>query len=257
MNNLYQGNKRFTISAIQNIFHGLLDIIYPRYCFVCNKSLHDEESIYICKTCLENIKDIDIKRCNKCGFKMAPGVISSRNGCFECKNANLRFDRGFFVSDYDGPLKSLIHQYKYNKQEFLAKLLGDLSINHLLPQDIIPEIDIVVPVPLHWRKKMERGFNQSELIAKRICKKQDMPFSKNNLCRIKYTLSQIKLTRSQRQTNVSGAFRVKQPKMFYKKRVLLVDDVLTTGITASECSKTLKKAGVRKVYLFALARAKR
>lgn len=258
MNNLHQANKRFTISAIQNVFHGLLDILYPGHCFACNKNLHDEENPYVCKTCLENIKGIgvSVKRCSKCGFTLAPGTFSSEKGCFECENSNLRFDRGFFVSDYEGPLKELIHQYKYNKQEFLSKLLGDLSINHLLLQGILHEIDIVVPVPLHWKKKLKRGFNQSDLIARRISKELDIPISRNNICRIKNTLSQTKLTRVQRQINVSGAFRVKQPKVFSKKRALLVDDVLTTGITASECSRTLKKAGIRKVYLFALARAK-
>lgn len=244
------------LTEIQNTFTGLLDILYPRYCFACNKNLHEEENIYICKICLEDIKKIELRRCNKCGLELGPGIISSDKGCPECENANLRFERSFFVSDYKGPLKNLIHQYKYNKHKFLAKPLGDLLVKLLLHKGIIPEIDVIVPVPLHWKKKLKRGFNQSELMAKRIGKKLTLSISINNLCRVKNTLSQTQLLRAQRQKNLSGAFRVKQPRVFYKKRILLVDDVLTTGITASECAKNLKSAGAKKVYFLALARAK-
>lgn len=256
MLNLYQENKGSVLTVIQNTFVGLLDIFYPRHCFACNKSLHEEENIYICKTCLESIERSEAKRCFKCGFELGQGITPSRKGCPECENANLRFERSSFVSDYKGPLKDLIHQFKYNRHECLAKLLGDLLINLLLRKDIISEIDVVVPVPLHWKKKLERGFNQSELIAKRICKNLSLAISKNNLYRIKNTLSQTQLPRSQRYRNVGGAFKVKRSKMFLEKHVLLVDDVLTTGITASECARVLKKAGAKNVYLFALARAK-
>ena len=256
MPNTYQENKKHALAPILSIFTGFLDILYPRHCFACDKSLHEEKDIYICKTCSEKINNVEIKRCIKCGSELGPSALTTIKGCPECVNANLRFERSFFVSNYDDPLRKLIHQYKYNKHECLARPFGDLLINQLLIHEIISEIDIVVPVPLHWRKKLERGFNQSELIAKRICKKLSLPISINNLCRIKNTLSQTQLPRAQRQKNVSGAFRIKQPKVFIKKQMLLVDDVLTTGITASECARNLKKAGAKKVYLLALARAK-
>jgi ComF family protein len=113
-----------------------------------------------------------------------------------------------------------------------------------------------VPVPLHWKKKQERGFNQSELMAKKICRKLSLPISINNLHRVKNTLSQTQLSRLQRQKNVNDAFKVKNPDLFLEKNVLLVDDVLTTGITASECARNLKNAGAKKVYLLALARSR-
>ena len=131
----------------------------------------------------------------------------------------------------------------------------DLLIG-LLQQDIIPKIDVVVPVPLHWKKKQERGFNQSELMAKKICRKLSLPISINNLHRVKNTLSQTQLSRLQRQKNVNNAFKVKNPDIFLEKNVLLVDDVLTTGITASECARNLKNAGAKEVYLLALARSR-
>ncbi|ODS33146.1 MAG: putative phosphoribosyltransferase [Candidatus Scalindua rubra] len=243
MLNLHQENKTYVLTAIRNTFSGLLDILYPRYCFACDNSLHEEGNTYICKNCLEEIKKTDAKRCVKCGFELGIGITSSNKGCPECENSNLRFEKSFFISDNKGALKNLIHQFKYNKHMCLVKPLGDLLINLLIHQDIMPEIDIVAPVPLHWRKKLERGFNQSELLAKKVCKKLSLPISTSNLCRIKNTLSQTQLSRTQRQKNVNGAFKIKNPKLFFKKKALLIDDVLTTGITASECARNLKKCG--------------
>jgi ComF family protein len=137
----------------------------------------------------------------------------------------------------------------------LATPLGSLLTN-LLHQKTIGEIDFVVPVPLHWKKKQERGFNQSELMAKKICNELSIPISINNLNRVKNTLSQTQLSRTQRHKNVKDAFKVKNPGKFFHKNVLLVDDVLTTGMTASECAKSLENAGANKVFLIALARSK-
>ena len=251
-----QENKGFASKILRNTFLGLLDLLYPRICFGCNKSFHEEENGYICQMCLESIKGSDCDRCHKCGYELGLGVVSAENGCPECKRVHLSFERGFFVSGYYGPMKELISQYKYHKREFLAKPLGDLLIDNLLCQGIISEIDVIVPVPIHWKKKLKRGFNQSELIAKRISRGLNIPISVKNLSYKKNTLSQTQLSRTERQRNVAGAFVVRKPKIFSKKQILLIDDVLTTGITASECARILSNAGTKKVFLLALARAK-
>ncbi len=255
MPDLHQENKVFLVSAIRDILLGFLDVLYPRLCFACDSSLHEEKNAYICESCLEIIKTTEAKRCSKCGLKSGPGITSSGNGCHECKNTNLGFEKSFFVSDNTEPVRTLIHQFKYKKHMCLATPLGSLLVN-LLHKKTIGEIDAVVPVPLHWKKKQERGFNQSELMAKKISKRLSIPISTNNLFRSKNTLSQTQLSRTQRQKNVKGAFRVKNPEKFYQKTILLVDDVLTTGMTASECAKSLENAGTNKVFLIALARSK-
>jgi ComF family protein len=255
MPDLHQENKVFLVSAIRDIFLGFLDVLYPRHCFACDKSLHEEQNTYVCESCLEIIEATETKRCSKCGLKTGPGIASSSKGCPECKNTNLRFEKCFFVSDNIEPVKTLIHQFKYKKHICLATPLGSLLINHL-HKKTIGKIDSVVPVPLHWKKKQERGFNQSELMAKKISNELSIPISTNNLFRAKNTLSQTQLSRTQRQENVKGAFKVKNPRLFYQKNILLVDDVLTTGMTASECAKSLKNAGTNKVFLIALARSR-
>ncbi len=255
MSDSYQANKAFSFKAICNIFSGLLDILYPRHCFACENSLHEEMNTHICASCMEKINKSDTRRCVKCGFELGPGITDSINGCTECENTNLKLEKSFFVSDNRDPIKSLIHQFKYKKHACLATPLGYLLIK-LLNQEITCEIDIIVPVPLYWGKKQKRGFNQSALLAKKISSKIPLPISTNNLYRVKNTLSQTHLSRPQRQKNVFGAFKVKNPEKLHKKNVLLVDDVLTTGTTVSECAKSLKNAGVNKVFLIALARSK-
>ncbi len=255
MPDLHQENKVFSVSVIRDIFLGFLDVLYPRHCFACDKSLHEETNPYICESCIEIIEATEVRRCIKCGLKSGPGVTSSDKGCHECKNTNLGFEKSFFVSDNIEPVRTLIHQFKYKKHICLATPLGSLLVD-ILCHETAGEIDSVVPVPLHWRKKQERGFNQSELMARKISKRLSIPISTNNLFRAKNTLSQTHLSRTERQENVKGAFKVKNPELYYQKHVLLVDDVLTTGMTASECAKSLKRAGASKVFLVALARSK-
>lgn len=253
MSDVHQENKISVVKALRNLFPGLVDIFYPRQCFACDKSLHEEENIYICEACMEKITKTKFNRCIKCGLELGPGIPPSNKGCHECKNT-LRFEKSFFVSDNKGPLKNLIHQFKYNKHVCLVKPFEHLLIN-ALHKDILCEIDIVVPVPLHWRKKQERGFNQSALLAKKVCRRLSLSISLHNLHRVRNTSPQTHLLRVQRQRNVNGAFKVKKPEIFSKKNVLLIDDVLTTGATASECARSLKNAGAGKIYLLALARS--
>jgi predicted amidophosphoribosyltransferase len=190
--------------------------LYPRHCFACDKSLHEEKNTYVCESCLEIIEATEARRCIKCGLTLGPGITSSSKGCHECKNNSLRFENSFFVSDNIEPVRTLIRQFKYNKHICLTTPLGSLLAN-LLHQKTIGEIDFVVPVPLHWKKKQERGFNQSELMAKRISKGLSIPVSTNNLFRARNTLSQTQLSRTQRQENVKGAFKVKIQRCFIKR----------------------------------------
>lgn len=255
MLDLHQENKLFSVSVIRDIFLGFLDILYPRHCFDCDKSLHEVTNSYICESCLEMIEATAVRRCIRCGLKSGQGITSTDKGCPECKNTNLGFERSFFVSDNIEPVRTLIHQFKYKKHICLATPLGSL-LTDILQQETIVKIDSIVPVPLHWKKKQERGFNQSELIARKISKKLSIPISTNNLFRARNTLSQTHLSRTQRKKNVKDAFKVKNPELFHQKHVLLIDDVLTTGMTASECAKSLKRAGANRVFLIALARSK-
>lgn len=243
--------------AIREYLHAFLDLFYSRSCLHCNRNLNNSYELYLCEDCKKDIRYLSNSHCIRCGAALGPHIASTaKDGCAVCKGKYLPFNTLTSIAHYDGVMKTLIHSFKYARQKFLSSLLNDIVLTHEQLKEIVPHIDIIVPIPLHWLKKMRRGFNQSELLSRGIQRYFSKPISANNLCRIKYTASQTQLTKSQRLVNIHNAFFVKYPKSFKGKRILLVDDVLTTGVTASECSKKLKEAGAESVHLLILATAK-
>ncbi|WKZ22034.1 MAG: phosphoribosyltransferase family protein [Candidatus Brocadiaceae baterium WH-1] len=170
-----------------------------------------------------------------------------------CRGKHLYIDTTTSVAYYEGVIKTLVHMFKYARQTFLSGILYDIILQKKKLYEIVPDIDIIIPVPLFWLKKIYRGFNQSELLSQGIQRQFSKPLSSNNLCRIKNTESQTQLSKSQRQKNIANAFYVKCPELLTGKKILLVDDVLTTGVTVMECSKKLKEAGAKSIHLFILA----
>jgi len=243
--------------AIHEYLHAFLDLFYSRSCLHCNRNLNHSYELYICENCKKEILYVSHPYCIRCGTTLGPHIISTpKEGCTVCKGKYLPFNTLTSITHYDGVMKTLIHKFKYAKQKFLSSLLNDIVLTHEKLKEIVPHIDVIVPVPLHWLKKTHRGFNQSELLSRGIQRHFSKPISTNNLCRIKNTASQTQLSKSQRQVNIHNAFFVNAPQSFKGKRILLVDDVLTTGVTASECSKKLKEAGAESVHLLILATAK-
>ncbi len=237
--------------------HAFLDIFYCRSCLHCNRNLNNSYELYICDVCKKKIRYIHHPYCLRCGAVLGPHTNSlAKEGCTACKGKYLPFNTLTPVTYYDGVMKTLIHKFKYARQKFLFSLLHDILLTHENLNEIVPNVDVIVPVPLHWLKKMHRGFNQSELLSRGIQRHFSKPLSTNNLCRIKNTASQTHLSKGQRQANIHNAFFVNHPQSFKGKKILLVDDVLTTGVTASECSKKLKEAGAKSVHLLILASAK-
>jgi len=168
-----------------------------------------------------------------------------------CRTGRRGFDSAYCYGAYDGTLRELIHLFKYSRMRGLARPLGDLLMG-ALPRD--QHFDAVVPVPLHWRKRWQRGFNQSELLGRIIARRRGIPLRKI-LRRSASTRAQAGLSNAQRRENVSGAFRVRRrvPGM----RILLIDDVMTTGATVAACGQALKRAGARSVTVLTVARVDR
>jgi ComF family protein len=170
-----------------------------------------------------------------------------------CRLGLTGFDAVYSYGSYEGSLRQLIHLFKYDKIYTLARPLAGF-LARVLPRE--ERFDVVVPMPLHWRRGWERGFNQSELLAREIAKKWNVPL-RRSVRRVKSTAPQAGLTNAKRRVNVAGAFAVKKNIRLDGARVLLVDDVLTTGATAAACARALKRAGAAHVALLALARTDR
>ncbi|MGA2183693.1 MAG: ComF family protein [Bryobacteraceae bacterium] len=173
--------------------------------------------------------------------------------CALCRLGLNGFDAAYTFGAFEAELRELIHVFKYGRVKTLARPLGRfLAI--ALPR--AERFDVVVPMPLHWMRRWTRGFNQSELLAREIARRASVPV-RNLVRRAKATTPQAGLTNAKRRANVSGAFRVRRPERVRGLRILLVDDVMTTGATASACARTLKQAGAARVTLLTVARVDR
>lgn len=189
---------------------------------------------------------------------MCGKVFSSREGkdhiCGECLRKRRPFRQARALALYEGPIMEAIHRMKYQGRAGLVDLLSALLIEHLPDMGFSGDWDLLAPVPLHPVKLRERGFNQSALLAIGLGKALGIPVDPFSLRKIRPTPPQVGLTMKERMKNVMGAFQVKDKNSFNKKIVLLIDDVLTTGATVSECSRVLKRAGAKCVDVLTLAR---
>jgi ComF family protein len=202
--------------------------------------------------------------CSICGERLvSPHAFSDAHGeprCGLCRRMEQPYIKAAAYGSYEGGLRDLIHMLKYQGMRPAANVLGRMLAEVL--DGLRPNIGdaklIVVPVPLHIAKSRQRGFNQAELIAKVALKLagsgENYTLIPDALDRTRDTLSQIGLTRHQRRENLRGAFRVKHPEAIAGQPVLLIDDVFTTGTTASECSRILRRAGASQVWVATVAR---
>lgn len=243
------------INFYSHLKEELLTLIYPKICFGCDKSLPPKHEGYLCPDCLDKINKPQPPFCISCGKSIdpAPGRCGI-DRCPECAGYSYNFTRGYTASIYDGLIKDCLHNFKYNAHTYLANTLAGVMIDFALKHIDIGKIDAITSVPLHWKRLRDRGFNQASVLASILSKKVNKPFVKNSIYRTKVIKPQVELPRQDRIKNVQGVFRIKNPKNFLDKHILLIDDVFTTGATLNECSKVLLEAGAREVWVFTLTR---
>lgn len=225
----------------------LLDIFFPKFCFSCQR-----EGAYLCQDCQATIDILENSFC----LCESPQIMPGPGKCRSCKTRKL--NGLYFSTSYkNGLVKNLIHKFKYQPYiKELSENLASLIIAHfgLIQKAFNPQDHILIPIPLSKNKMRQRGFNQSEEIAKFLSKKLEIPLLKNCLLKTKGTFPQIELSKSEREENIKNAFYVKKAEELEGKKILLVDDVYTTGSTMEECAKVLKIAGAREVWGVAIVR---
>lgn len=184
------------------------------------------------------------------------GINSKKQKC-SCGNISDKgFTQVFSFFDFEKDIKSIVHQFKYNGLHTIASMIAE-KYNYVIPKDFLDDVDLTVPVPLHFYRKMKRGYNQAEVLAKNIIPKQyDIPVV-NVLKRKRSTGTQTALSKEKREKNLKGAISInpKYQNIIKGCVVLLIDDVITTGATCNICSKVLLQAGAKEVRLLSLARA--
>lgn len=221
----------------------LLELLYPIKCIVCGKITHDKQ--YLCAACESDLHTTDDNvKCKRCSRVMINNV------CSNCKN-NFVFDKNYSIFDYDGVIKDLIHDFKYNNHPELGRGFGNVMCKRL-NAEFFSDIDYITSVPIHPLRNISRGFNQSEIIAKVISKRFDVPY-RNLILRIKNTKPQWELNKHEREDNLKNAFRVSLRDFVVHKNIVIVDDIFTTGSTINGCASELKRCGANKVISLTLS----
>jgi len=221
-------------------------LLFPSSCPVCGGPSDVHSLAPVCFTCWEKVEMHNGRGCRICA---APAAYDATGVCQECRIIGPSFDRTIVFGFYDGALKEVIHRMKFGRIKRLARALG----RHLATLSL-PPADIVVPVPLSMRGLRNREFNQSALMAMAVSRAAGIPLALDVLVKTKETLPQSSLPRKERFSNVRGAFSARGD--IRGKRVMLVDDVVTTAATVNECSRVLKGAGAVSVTVVAAARAR-
>ena len=230
----------------------LLSLLYPPSCAVCCDNVASGE--YLCGACEARLTRITPPFCARCSEPFA-GAIDTAFTCANCANRRLHFTAAVAAYRSRGLVRQLVLDFKYGRHIYLRHLVGKWLIAALNDDRIRGlAFDVIVPVPLHPTRERERGFNQSALLADLLSEHTGIA-SRPALERIRYTTTQTAFDRVERMQNLRGAFRLRKSANVRGLRVLLVDDVLTTGSTLSECARILKSAEALSVHAATAARA--
>lgn len=240
------------IRTISDFLDVILELIFQEknICFICDEYDEEIKSSYICSDCFKKLMFIEENKCKKCCRILDVGY--SVDLCHDCIDHKFYFNKAISALEYTGIVKDAIYKFKYKNKAYMYKMFGYMLIKSLKEEDI-QDIDLIVGVPLHKKKKIKRGFNQAYLLGKYIGKELDVKVDKKSLVRIKETSTQNKLNKTSRLLNIKNAFKVKNEELFKDKKVLLIDDIFTTGSTVNECSKVLMKAGAKEVVVLTIA----
>ncbi len=255
---------------LRTLSEGLFSVLFPSDCRICGEPLLNISRLPVCLDCIAAIHPIRGKTCSVCGDRVLSAYAETdaegSRQCPVCRRVERPFARAVAYSSYDGELRELIHLLKFNGVLPASAVLGSLLAQAITalepsfaPAGLFDQSSIaLIPVPLFKARRRERGFNQSELVARQALKaypgRDRMQLIPELLVRTRDTHSQIGLTSHQRRENLRGAFAVSRPGAIKGRDVILVDDVYTTGTTATECARVLRRAGASNVWVATVAR---
>lgn len=240
---------------MRHLWEALLNLLYPPACSGCGLPTERPE---LCRRCRQRIETPASPLCPTCGIPFQTRDDAD-HPCARCLQHPPRFGRARACTIYDAaasndhPLKSVLQQYKYNRDVWLAHPLGALLVERA--PFAVSTYDVMMPVPLHVQRLRWRGFNQAQFLARPLARAAGVRLDPFSLQRVRPTRPQVDLDERERRHNVAGAFRVVRPNAVDGRRILLIDDVYTTGATVNECSHALLRAGAQNVDVLVLARA--
>lgn len=255
----YRRDTRYQMSqlltgSVTGFIRRAVRFLLPVTCATCSSPLTDDPIPYFCSKCWSAIALHSPSRCARCDYPFLSTAATSHSQhhlCHSCRQRLPSYTKAWTLYPYLPPLQDAIQLFKYGGKVSLVGPLARLMIDRLPP---LESIHLIVPVPLHINRLREREFNQSLLLADRIGRHLSIPVSCTDLVRISSAPAQTSLPRKERLNNLRNAFRVIHPKSIADKRILLIDDVFTTGATVNQCAKALRKAGSGDVFPLTLCR---
>lgn len=210
----------------------LLNLIYPPTCGICGKFSPD----FLCNKCQKKLE-------SQAKFRIEKNL-----------NINYYFEEHLYIFEYQGMIRKVILDYKFKDKAYLYKTIVNFLLKNKKFFQILESYDTIMPVPISRKRRKERGYNQSELLAKEITKSVFIEYNNQCLFKNKNIIEQSKLNKEDRQKNIKGVYELHNPKMIQGKKILLIDDIYTTGSTVNECCKVLRRAKPKKIGVLTLAK---
>jgi competence protein ComFC len=236
-----------------SLLEAALAFVYPEVCQICGEVRATQKEGFVCAACWRNVRFVRAPFCDRCGLPYE-GEITGVFECSNCKEMKLHFSSARSAVAAQGVVLEVIHRFKYQRAVWFENFLADLLIREAAPVLRLNKWDWLVPVPLHPTKFREREFNQAERIARLLGEATGIVVNTQFLRRVLPTRTQTQLTRQQREDNMKNAFVVTDNVRLKGEKVVLIDDVLTTGATTSACAKALIAAGAGEVCVWTVAR---
>ena len=239
--------------SVQAWFKAGLGLVYPEICQLCQRHRATVRDGLVCPKCWSQVRFIRPPFCERCGLPFA-GDLTTSFECTNCRELELHFSSARSAVVAKTVVLEAIHRFKYSRALWFENFLADLLVREAAPVLRGQHWDFIVPVPLHPLKLREREFNQAGRLAAHLASATKIPLNEKILRRVNPTATQTLLTREQRAVNMKNAFAVRPGARLAGRRIVLVDDVLTTGATTSACAQALRAAGAADVCVWTVAR---
>lgn len=235
------------------MFRECLNLLYPPVCQLCHERRAEAQDGFVCGQCWSHVSFIRPPFCTRCGLPFA-GDLTTEFNCTNCHEMELHFTAARSAVVAKTVVLEAIHHFKYSNALWFENFLANLLVHEAAPMLAQAKWDYIVPVPLHPVKLREREFNQAALLAAQLARATGICLNEKILRRVHSTSTQTLLTREERSWNMKNAFAVRKNVRLDDKRIILVDDVFTTGATTNACAQALRAAGAAEVCVWTVAR---